>query len=155
MIHAASGLERTHPSAAPTATARSERAGVPRRAFSRALRLATASGTAYGAWALLANRTHGLAAGLRAGFAQCALSFASTFLMVVILERLFVLGRTPARGFWLASIGTTGVSVGLMATTHALAGTPRILVTIAPLAAVAATVYTTYAWGLRRAALRG
>ena len=153
MIHAVSELDRTDTSF--TEEPRPNEVGPPRRSLARAMLLATAAGAAYGAWAVLANRTHGVAVALRAGLAQCSLSFASTFLMVVILERLFGFGRTPTRGFWLASIGTTVVSASLMATTHALAGTPRIIVTIAPLVAVAAFVYTTYSWGLRKAALRG
>lgn len=148
MMHTASEFSTAE--LAPTAS----RPAPPGRALSRAVALATASGTAYGAWAVFANRAHGAAIALRAGAAQCALSFVSTFVMVVLLERLFALGRTPTRGFWLASAGTTAASATLMATTHALAGTPRILVTIAPLVAIAATVYTTYAWGLRRAASR-
>lgn len=131
------------------------RVSAPKRSLARALMMASAAGTAYGAWATIANASHGAAAAARAGMAQCAVSFASTFLMVVILERLFVLGRTPDRGFWMAAIGTTAASASLMATTHAFAGTPRILLTIAPLVAVAGSVYTTYALGLRRAALRG
>jgi hypothetical protein len=121
----------------------------PRTARSRALLLGGAAGAAYGAWALIANRAHGIAAALRAALAQCFVSFVSTLFMVLILERLFALGSTPARGFWTAAIGTTMVSASLMATTHAIAGTPRIFVTIAPLVAVAAVVYTTYAWRLR------
>lgn len=153
MIRTASELDPND--LAPTAEEGPRRAGLPRRALGRAALLAMTSSAAYGAWAVLANRAHGAAVALRAGFAQCALSFASTFLMVVILEHLFSLGRTPQRGFWAAAIGTTAASASLMAATHAVAGTPRILATIAPLVAVAASVYTSYAWGLRRAALRG
>jgi hypothetical protein len=153
MLRAAAELDRSNFTLAEDP--RPAHAAMPRKAFARALMLATASGTAYGAWALFANRAHGLEVALRSGLAQCATSFASTFLMVVILERLFALGRTPTRGFWTAAIGTTAASASLMATAHAFAGTPRILVTIAPLVAIACGVYTSYAWGLRRAALRG
>lgn len=146
MMHTAAELDHAD-FATPSVTA-------PKKSLVRALMMASAAGTAYGAWAVVANASHGAAAAVRAGLAQCAVSFASTFLMVVILERLFALGRTPDRGFWLAAIGTTAASASLMATTHAVAGTPRIVVTIAPLVAVAGFVYTTYALGLRRAALR-
>ena len=117
----------------------------PAGTLRRALTLGTAAGTSYGAWALIVNWSHGTGAALRAAGAQCTISFISTLFMAVILERLFTLGRSPTQGFWLASIGTTGVSAFLMAITHILAGTPRILATMAPLVAVAAFVYTSYA----------
>ena len=125
-----------------------------RKALGRALLLGSAAGLAYGLWALAANWPHGIAVAVRAALAQFLVSFASTLFMVLILERLFTLGRSPGEGFVTAATGTTLISASLMATTHALAGTPSILLTIAPLVAVAAFVYTGYAWGLRVAALR-
>lgn len=150
MLHTPTALDRTDLALA----SEPPRRAAPRQALTRALVLASASGSAYGAWAALVNASHGPSAALRAALAQCATSFASTFLMVVLLERLFVLGRTPREGFWLAAVGTTSASASLMATTHALAGTPRILATIAPLVCVAGFVYTMYALGLFRAARR-
>lgn len=126
-----------------------------KRPLLRPLLLGVAAALLYGAWALYANGGAGSGAAVRAALTQAGFSFVATFVLAVVLERLFRAGATPSRGFWLASVGTSTLGAGAVAVTHAISGTPRILVTIAPSVAVGTLVYTAYAWGLRVAAQRG
>jgi hypothetical protein len=120
-----------------------------RRAIARAVILALGSALLYGSWALHANWSSDRP--LRAALTQAGLSFASTLTLTIVAEWLFQFGRTPRRGFLVSASGTTTLMASAMVVLHALAGTPRILVTIAPSVAFGSIFYTTYAWGLRLA----
>lgn len=124
------------------------------RALRRSVVLGITGALFYGGWALYVNLAHGLTPAIKAALTQAALSFSATFVMVLICERLFRAGRTPTQGFFLAAVGTSAFGVGVMATGHAISGTPRILATIAPSGAVSTAFFTIYAWGLRVAAVR-
>ncbi|NUP05421.1 MAG: hypothetical protein HOW73_05100 [Polyangiaceae bacterium] len=108
----------------------------------------------WGGWALYVNASAGAGPAARATLAQALLSFSATAGLSFVLERLFRLGRTPLRGFFIAAVGTTSISASTMATVHAIVGTPRILATVGPTVALGATFFTVYAWGLRSAASR-
>jgi uncharacterized membrane protein HdeD (DUF308 family) len=126
----------------------------PPRNLRRSLAVAAVASALYGGWAFSANWSAGLGVALRAAFAQAAMSIVGTFFLLNVLEYLFRLGRTPAQGFYLGAFGTTLIATGLAAGAHAVNGTPNIAATIAPLVAVAAVLYTVYAWRLRAAAER-
>jgi len=108
----------------------------------------------YGAWAHHANASHGSSASLRAAVTQGAASFTTTLLFTTLLEGVFRLGRTPRQGFWLASTVTSATSASLLAGGHWIAGTPRILATIAPSVTVGMLFYASYAFGLFKVASR-
>ncbi|WP_437757462.1 hypothetical protein [Sorangium sp. So ce1389] len=122
--------------------------------WARAGLSATAAAVAYGSWAVFCNRAHGAAAALKAGLTQGTVSLVLTLVMMLILEWLFRLGRTPARGFLLASSGTTALVVVITTTVHTMAGTPRLFSTIAPSCLVGAAFFTTQAFRLSAAARR-
>ena len=126
----------------------------PRRGLLRAALTGVAAALVWGSWAFHVNGRAGSGAALRAALTQALLSFSATLGLVLVLERLFRVGRTPHQGFLIASLGTVSLASGTMATVHALAGTPRILATIGPSVSVAAVFFVTYAWGLRAAASR-
>ncbi len=83
------------------------------------------------------------------------LSFTATLVLALILERLFRLPSTPEQGFWLAAIGTTGLTAVWLVTGHAVAGTSNIALTIAPNLIVGATVNFIYSRALLAQARRG
>jgi hypothetical protein len=72
--------------------------------------------------------------------------------MNMIQQSLFHLCESPRRGFWCSALGAIALGVGLGTLFHALAGTPRILVTMAPSAVLATVTFPAYAWSLRVAA---
>ena len=119
----------------------------------RPLALAVGASLLYGSWALYANRGTGSAA--RAALAQVTFSFCATLTLALVLERLFRAGRTPDQGFWLAAVGTSTLAAALVTTTHLLASTPHLLLTVAPSITIGTLVYFSYAFGLRSAARRG
>lgn len=125
-----------------------------RGSFIRPLISAVGAVLVQGSWALYANWVAGADAATRAGITQAIFSFSATFVMSVILERLFRVGRTPSHGFWIAAVGTSTINAVLVSATHWIAGTPRVLATITPSVAIGTVFYTMYAWGLRTAALR-
>lgn len=132
--------------------------GGARRPWLRALALALAAALFYGTWAYLANRGSGPGVGLRAASVQAIYSATSTLALVVLIERLFVLGRAGGRdlrrAFWIAGPGAAAAMIVILFAAHALAGTPRVLVTILPSMIVGSTFCITYAGGLRVAASR-
>ncbi|CDO90674.1 hypothetical protein AWC29_06930 [Mycobacterium triplex] len=89
-------------------------------------------GGAYGCWAAFAQHRLGLGVALRAGLAQVGLSVIATLVAVLVLERLFRWPSNPVRGFWLAALGTSTLSAVWLYVGHLLAGTPNIVVAIAP-----------------------
>jgi hypothetical protein len=110
----------------------------------------TALGAAllFGAWAAYANWDHGAGAVLRATIAQAGLSATSTFAAVLLLEFLFNLAERPALRFALGALVTPLCIFTAMAVVHLLAGTPRILVTIAPSLVSGSIFCLTYTAGL-------
>jgi hypothetical protein len=117
----------------------------PRQGRIRPILVALASGGLYGSWAVFANHGAGAAPALRAGATQAALSVIATLALVLVLEWLFRRPRTPVRGFWLASLGTAGLSAATVAAGHVLAGTPHIAITIVPSVTIATTSSFVYA----------
>lgn len=95
----------------------------------------------YGSWAFWVNSEFGQAAAFRAAATQGSYSFVITLLLALVIEWLFVLFKLlPWRQFWvglLACLLLYASSWGV----NALTGTPNILWTILPGAAVS-TVYT-------------
>lgn len=118
------------------------------RSLARALLTAIVAGFLYGGWAVLSNWAHPLAIALRAGAVQFGLSFLSTLTLILLLEALFRLGKTPTHGFWFAVIGTNACVIPLMGSAHWLNGTPNIMTTIAPSVLIGASFFTVYAWRL-------
>ncbi|MGH1440166.1 MAG: hypothetical protein ACRBBR_08665 [Cellvibrionaceae bacterium] len=95
----------------------------------------------YGSWAFWVNSEFGQTAAFRAAATQGSYSFAITLLLALVVEWLFVLFKLlPWRQFWVGLIACLllySTSWGV----NALTGTPNILWTILPGAAVS-TVYT-------------
>lgn len=125
------------------------------RAHARPLLVASAAAVLYGCWAGGTHYYLGLHAALKAGATQSMLSFTATLVLALILERLFRLPSTPEQGFWLAAIGTTGLTAVWLVTGHAVAGTSNIALTIAPNLIVGATVNFIYSRALLAQARRG
>jgi hypothetical protein len=125
------------------------------RAYIRPLSSALVAGGLYGSWAAFAH--HGLGAGvaLRAAWTQVVLSVTATLVLVLVLERLFRWPLNPVRGFWLAAVGTSTLSIVWLIMGHALAGTPRILAATAPSVIVGTVLYCGYAGMLLGRAARG
>ena len=119
----------------------------------RALVLGVGAALLYGSWAYFANLNAGADRGLRAGLVQALLSFTATVALVVLMERLFAIGGSPGRGFWLAGPGSSSVAALVMASAHGIAGTPHLLLTIAPSLVIGTAFCFAYAAGLRRSAL--
>lgn len=112
-------------------------------------------GGAYGCWAVFTHDRLGLGVALRAGLAQVALSVIATLVAVLVLERLFRWPSNPVRGFWLAALGTSTLSAVWLCAGHALAGTPHIVVTIAPPVIVGTASDFLYAGALLALVRRG
>lgn len=104
----------------------------------------------YGSWAFWVNYEHGQALALKAAFTQGSYSFTITLVLALIVEWLFL--RLKNWPFPLFCIGLIACSF-LYLTSWSLnyfAGTPNILMTILPGAAVS-TVYTfIYITGLNK-----
>lgn len=85
----------------------------------------------WGGWAGWVNSPAGRPAALSAGLIQGAFSFVMTLLMVRTVTWIYNrLGGRRLRSV-LPALATVGGSGSLLAATHLLAGTPRILPTIA------------------------
>lgn len=130
-------------------------AGWGPRAYLRPVLLALVAGGMYGSWAAFAHHGLGVGVALRAGWTQVMLSVTATLVLVLVLERLFRFPLNPVRGFWLAAVGTSALSIVWLVVGHALAGTPRILAAIAPSVIVGTVFYFGYARMLLGRARRG
>lgn len=110
----------------------------------------------FGGWAIFANRRYPAGDIARAALAQAALSALSTTAAVLLLEFLFNRPRNLIARACLAGLGTPLAILATMAGVHAIAGTPRLLATIAP-SLVSGTifclVYTAGLVGASRAAV--
>jgi hypothetical protein len=126
------------------------------RSTARALASAVVAAILYGSWAGFSNWEHGTRVALEAGLVQGAMSFLSTLTLVLVLEALFRLGvRLGGRafhGFLLAAVGTTSLMSAVMTTVHWVAGTPNLVITVAPSLVVGAVFFIAYAWRLLVAA---
>ena len=125
------------------------------RGNARPVLAALIGGGAYGCWAAFTHDRFGLGVAMRAGLAQIALSVIATLVAVLVLERLFRWPPNPVRGFWLAALGTSTLSAVWLYVGHALAGTPNIVVTIAPPVIVGTASDFLYAGALLALARRG
>ncbi|MFT6388239.1 MAG: hypothetical protein ACJAUP_001617 [Cellvibrionaceae bacterium] len=95
----------------------------------------------YGGWAFLINAEFGPSVAFRAAATQGGYSFTITLLLALMIEWLFTSFKAlPGRQWWAGSIACIllySTSWGV----NAITGTPNILLTILPGAAVS-TVYT-------------
>lgn len=85
---------------------------------------------AMGSWAVFANRAHPFPQPLVAGIVQGALSGAITFVLKRMLEFLAA-GFHGIATLVLPPVIAVALSLAVLATIHAVAGTPEILATIA------------------------
>jgi succinate dehydrogenase hydrophobic anchor subunit len=121
-----------------------------RKSARRGLLSAFAGAAAFGAWAALANWSHGAHARLVAGATQAALSFCTTFTLAVIAEVICARARDPRAQIALSTVGTSALLATALASVHAAVGTPEILRTIAP-SVISGTLFcTSYVLVLRR-----
>jgi len=103
-------------------------------ASGRGLLAATVAMLLQASWAAYANHAHGWQYSVRAAVAQGASSFSMTFLITLVIEALFNLFKAyPAPLkllliFVLAVLTMLAMQIGV----HLLAGTPELLLTIAP-----------------------
>ncbi|MBL8583579.1 MAG: hypothetical protein JNL61_15330 [Rhizobiaceae bacterium] len=109
---------------------------------------------AMGCWAAFANRTHPMPGPLLAGVVQGSLSAVITLVLKRMIESIGRRFDGPA-SLWLPPLVATVLSLGILASIHALAGTPEIAATIALPASVTAvysTIYSLALWRGRKAA---
>ena len=103
--------------------------------YRRSALIGALAGTIYGLWAIYANRGHDLAHVARAASAQFLLSFASTAFLTLLIEGVLARGRSVAN-LVLAATGPHAGMITLFMVVHWCAGTPNVLATIAPSAAI-------------------
>ncbi|BDB42474.1 MULTISPECIES: hypothetical protein [Mycobacterium] len=115
----------------------------------RPLLVAMVAGASYGSWAAVVNHGAGLAAALRAAATQMSMSVVASFALQLLLTRLFFWARTPGRGFWLSSMGTSTLAAAVLTAGHAVNGTPHLAATLAP----SLVIGTTFCFGYARALL--
>lgn len=115
----------------------------------RGLLMAAAAMLVQATWAGYANHLHGWQYSIRAALAQGASSFVMTFLITVVIE--FLLGALAALAAPMQLLVTFALSVLAMLAmqigVHCLAGTPELLLTIAPPATVGTGYCFVYTWG--------
>lgn len=105
----------------------------------------------YGGWAVFANWSHGLRAGLLADLAQGSMSFLSTALLTTGIEKIFAGMSAGALRYLAAATIPITLTLLLMAIVHRLAGTPEIAATMAPSILIGYLFSFAYAGGLARA----
>ncbi|QLL05230.1 hypothetical protein [Mycobacterium vicinigordonae] len=115
----------------------------------RPLLLAVGIGALYGSWAAFVNHGAGTTAALRAAVTQMSSSVIASLLLQLLLMRLFYWARTPARGFWLSSLGASSLAAAVLTAGHVVNGTPHIAQTLAP----SLIIGTTFCFGYARALL--
>jgi len=101
------------------------------------------AGLLYGLWATYANWNHDIAHVARAACVQFALSFCSTAFLTLMIEYLLARGRSASNRV-LAAVGPHAGMVLVFMTIHWVAGTPRVLKTIAPSAMIGLLFCITY-----------
>jgi len=116
----------------------------------RAVLLAAGAFLLYGTWAFVANLGHGAWVGLGSAVVQGGMSLVATGASAVVLEQLFRIGRVLWARATVAALGTQALVLGVMSAIHALAGTPEIAATLAPVAIVGFVYFTSYASWLAR-----
>lgn len=104
---------------------------------------------AMGGWAVFANRAHPWPQPLIAGVVQGALSGAITFVLKRMIERL-ASSFSGLAALVLPPLIAVGLSIAVLSSIHALAGTPEILATMALPVSVTAIYSTLYAYALWR-----
>lgn len=108
---------------------------------------------AMGGWAVFANRAHPLPQPVVAGVVQGALSGAITFVLKRMIERL-ASSFSGIAALILPPLIAVALSVGVLTSIHALAGTPEILATMVlpvSVTAIYSTIYTAALWRAGRA----
>lgn len=86
----------------------------------------------YGGWAYYANYMHGLMVGVKAAIVQGGYSFALTFAMTMLMERIFSFFDNPIKRFAITFLGTCLLLYFTSWFINYLAGTPEIWMTILP-----------------------
>ena len=103
---------------------------------------------AMGGWAVFANRAHALPQPLVAGVVQGALSGGITFVLKRMIEFL-ASSFSGIAALVLPPLIAVALSLAVLTSIHALAGTPEILATIVlpvSVTAIYSTIYTTALW---------
>lgn len=107
---------------------------------------------AMGGWAVFANRAHAFPQPLVAGLVQGALSAAITFVLKRMIE-LLASSFSGVAALVLPPLIAVALSLGVLTSIHALAGTPEVLATIAlptGVTAIYSTLYTATLWRARK-----
>jgi hypothetical protein len=108
------------------------------------LKVAAGAAALYGSWAIVYNWSYGVWVAWRAGVAQVALSFLSTYFFVHFATRMYRLGRSPRQGLALSVVSTLALMFGVMFSVHSALGTPAVLPTIAPSMLLGGTLMVVY-----------
>ena len=95
----------------------------------------------YGAWAYWVNSEFGSMMAMKAAFTQGTYSFVITLVLAVTIEWLYRCLQALPKGHWLVAFFACLVLYSTSWGVNALAGTPNILLTILPGAAMS-TIYT-------------
>lgn len=86
----------------------------------------------YGGWAYYANYIHGVLVGFKAAMVQGSYSFALTFTMTMLMQRMFCLFDEPFKRFSVTFFGTCLILYFTSWFVNYLAGTPEIWMTVLP-----------------------
>ena len=109
----------------------------------------------YGGWAYFANIGYGSGTALKAALTQGSYSFVVTLVLTLFMEFTYRLSEKPWLRFNLTFTLTCLLLYATSWGVNALAGTPKILLTILP-GAVISTCYTfSYTLALGKLSLRG
>ena len=104
----------------------------------------------WGSWALIAHWDYAIWVKVKAGVTQGMSSFTFTYIGTIMLERLFRVGKTPLTQVLISGLGTFGIVLSSVLVIHTLAGTPEMLLTIAPSMTVSFFYCLSYAAALRK-----
>jgi len=106
----------------------------------RSLLSATAGFIGYGAWAAIANYSHGVEAALMAACVQGTFSFVITLILTGLMEGLYRHCKTAKYGGQITVVITCSILYISSYGINFIAGTPNIIYTILP-GAIFSTVY--------------
>lgn len=108
------------------------RRGLDRAALRRSALMGLLGLAIWGPWAWWSNRSHGSGAAWQAGLTQGFISFTITLLIGLIVEAATRFGGTR-RARFAAGVGAAFAFISIYSVTfHTIAGTPELLVTVAP-----------------------
>jgi hypothetical protein len=107
----------------------------------------------YGAWAMFANRAHGLGVASRAFLVQGASSGVSTLILSAMIEWMLARNR-KGPGLALAALVPPTITGSMHVAGHVLNGTPSLLVTVSVPLAMGYIFAALYVWARRPARSR-